>query len=98
MKTRPKIVIEPPNYTEIPNEIFDMVPTLSGNDLKVLCWMCRVTFGIFRRPTEIPFKQIQAKTKIDEPKLTEVLDGLVRRGLIAKKDNEEDATYSLLVG
>ena len=41
-----------PNYTQIPDQVFDeLLPILSGNEIKILMYICRRTFG-FKRDTD----------------------------------------------
>jgi hypothetical protein len=41
-----------PNYTQIPDQVFDeLLPILSGNEIKILMYICRRTFG-FKKGTD----------------------------------------------
>lgn len=41
-----------PNYTQIPDQVFDeLLPLLTGNELKILMYICRRTFG-FKKDTD----------------------------------------------
>jgi len=61
-----------PNYTQIPDQVFDeLLPILSGNEIKILMYICRRTFGFKKGSDNISLAQmvsgITAKdgTKLD---------------------------------
>jgi len=61
-----------PNYTQIPDQLFDeLLPILSGNEIKILMYICRRTFGFKKDIDNISLAQmvsgITAKdgTKLD---------------------------------
>ena len=61
-----------PNYTQIPDQVFDeLLPILSGNEIKILMYICRRTFGFKKGTDNISLAQmvsgITAKdgTKLD---------------------------------
>src|SRR5215210_7779950 len=48
-----------PNYTQVPDELFDeLLPDLSGAELKVLLYIIRRTFGFKRESDSISLSQM----------------------------------------
>lgn len=60
-----------PSYTQIPDQLFDeLLPILSGGELKVLLYICRRTFGFKRESDNISLNQmLQGITKADGTQL-----------------------------
>lgn len=48
-----------PNYTQIPDQIFDeLLPILTGNEIKILMYICRRTFGFKKGSDNISLAQM----------------------------------------
>ena len=69
---------EEPNYTQIPNDLFEAIPDLSSAELRVILVLCRETLGYHREETTMSIEAICEAT------------GLVRNSTIdgIKKANE----------
>ena len=60
-----------PSYTQVPDQLFDeLLPILSGGELKVLLYICRRTFGFKRESDNISLNQmLNGITKDDGTRL-----------------------------
>ena len=48
-----------PQYTQVPDQLFDeLLPILSGNEIKVLLYICRRTFGFHKTNDNISLNQM----------------------------------------
>ncbi len=75
----------PPNYTQIPNEIFDYwMEKLTPAEFKVLLCICRKTFGWQKRYDCISLKQITSLTGLSKMGIIKNIDRLMELGLITK--------------
>ena len=78
-----------PNYTQVPDELFDeLLPDLSGAELKVLLYIMRRTFGFKKESDSISLSQI---TRGIETRNGEILD----RGTGLSKASVATAVKSL---
>lgn len=69
-----------PNYTQVPDEIFDiLLPLLSGAQLKVLLYICRRTFGFKKDSDVISLTQISGGITTREGKVLDSGTGLSKR-------------------
>lgn len=84
-----------PNYTQVPDELFDeLLPELSGAELKVLLYIIRRTFGFKRDRDSISLSQmlhgVQSRSGevfdrgagVSKPTLLQALRSLEERGII----------------
>jgi hypothetical protein len=61
-----------PNYIQVPDELFDLLlPTLADNELRVLLYIIRRTFGF--------------KREADAISLSQMVSGITRRGHRARR-------------
>jgi replication protein O len=85
-----------PTYTQVPDELFDeLLPELSGAELKVLLYIIRRTFGFKRERDSISLSQmlhgihgrdgepLDRGTGVSKPTLLQALRSLETRGIIA---------------
>ena len=78
--------IPAPNYTQIPNEVFDdMLVDLGKSELKVLMVIMRKTFGWHKIRDMISISQLQKYTGLTPSNVLKGIDGLVKKGLVSKK-------------
>lgn len=87
--------VKPPNYTQIPNEFLDkLMRDLSGSQWKVLCVLCRHTFGDHRYEKTIPIKQISAQSGLSESSCKSSIHELADLGLLIILKNLADDAIS----
>jgi phage replication O-like protein O len=93
-----------PNYTQIPNVVFDYwMHVLTHAEFKVLCAICRKTFGWRKAEDYISTKQIVDMTGVSKRSVHECIASLHKKGLIeiirSKTKDGDDAPnfYRVLV-
>jgi phage replication O-like protein O len=75
--------IQAPNYTQIPNVIFDYwMNHLSHAEFKVLCAICRKTFGWHKTEDHISTKQLMNLTGVSRRCIQDCINVLIDHGLI----------------
>lgn len=77
--------IEKPNFTQIPNVVFDYwMPLLSAHEFTVLSCMCRKIFGWHKTSDRISTRQLERATGISRKTVIKVIDKLVDYSLVKK--------------
>lgn len=77
--------ISPPNYTQIPNAIFDYwMPILSPGEFKVLLAIARKTFGWHKERERISLRQLAELTGLNKRSIKGMVDKLVDHGIVIK--------------
>ncbi len=78
-------IIAPPNYTQIPNVIFDYwMPKLKANEFMVLMCLCRKIFGWHKSTDSISRNQLTKCTGLSKNTVKDALDNLEKFGLVIK--------------
>ena len=76
---------QPPNYTQIPNEVFDVwMHRLTPAEFKVLLCICRKTFGFHKSEDKISFNQLASITGLHKRGIQNNIKSLIEHGLIIK--------------
>jgi DNA-binding PadR family transcriptional regulator len=90
---------ELPNYTQIPNVLFDeLLVQLRPTTIVVLLFLLRRTLGFHKAADAIALSQIAAGTAISKPTVITCLRDLETRGLIqSRKETSEDRGYETTV-
>lgn len=93
----------PPNYTQLPNELFDdWLPHLGLAELKVLMVIMRKTFGWHKVRDRISLSQLEKLTGLKRTHITKATKNLVQKRLISKfvegKKGEQMTFYELVLG
>ncbi len=89
-----------PTTTPIPDQIFDeLMPTLSGAELKVLLYICRRTFGFKKTSDDISLRQmvkgittrdgkvLDGGTGLNKDTVSKAAQSLVKKGVIVRNRN-----------
>jgi DNA-binding MarR family transcriptional regulator len=92
-----------PNYTQIPDQLFDeLLPLLSGAELKVLLYICRRTFGFKKPSDDISFNQLitgiatkggkvlDRGTGLSKSSVARALNDLEAKNIILRNRNESN--------
>lgn len=87
----------PPNYTQTPNTLFDLLPVLSNAELRITMALVRETFGWHRQRTEqISQTELAALAGLSESSAKTGLAEGLKRGTLKRhktKDNKNRPTY-----
>lgn len=94
--------IQPPNYTQAPNELFDeWLPLLGLAELKVLMVIIRKTFGWHKVRDRISLSQLQQITGLERRHVCSAIKSLEGRRLITKivvgNNGEQQTFYELFI-
>lgn len=88
--------LEAPNYTQIPNVVFDhWMPILSPITFKVFLLICRKTFGWHKGSDRVSLNQLMEMTGLSKPTILKGIEELERAGLIEVKKNNTHSDYIL---
>lgn len=86
--------ILPPNYTQIPNAIFDLMADkdahLTEAELKVVLAIARKTFGWHKKRDKISLSQLETLTAMSRTSVIAGLEAAIERGLIRKTPDRND--------
>lgn len=99
------VQIPAPNYTQIPNAIFDLMADkhagLTEKELKILLAIARKTFGWHKKRDKISISQLQAMTCMSRASVTSGVKAAIARGIVRQtpdpSDNRGGVFYELVV-
>lgn len=77
--------LDKPNYTQLPNVILDGMATLSDAELRVVLYVCRMTFGWRRDQAKITLKDIVKATGKSKSSIAPAVTNLEAMGTIKRK-------------
>jgi phage replication O-like protein O len=91
-----------PNYTGIPNALFELMPLMKEAELRVVLAICRQTFGWHRKSDRISLSQLKEMTGLSRPAIVRAIAqgeerGLIKRREVKKGDPQKGHYYSLVV-
>lgn len=79
-----------PNYTQVPNDYFDLVMEMTEAETKVLTALVRATFGFHRDEIKLSVRALAKATKMSTSSVWIGAGKLEERGLIEKSVSEFD--------
>jgi len=86
--------IPPPNYTQIPNAIFDLMADkdaqLTEAELKVILAIARKTFGWHKKRDKISLSQLEGLTAMTRKSVKAGLDAAITRGIVRRTPDKDD--------
>lgn len=89
--------INPPNYTQIPNIVFDLMPEMEESELRVVLAICRMTFGWHKDRDTLSLTQLEKLTGLSRPSVKTGIDAAMGRGLVDRRPAGQSFSYCLLV-
>lgn len=94
--------LEPPNYTQLPNALFKLMPLMSEAELRVVLVIARQTFGWHKESDELSISQLMEKTGMSNRAVINGVQRGIERGIIKRTPIDEDNIregfmFSLLV-
>lgn len=89
--------IEAPNYTQIPNVLFDeYMKTLNGSEYKIISAIARKTFGWHKEYDRISYSQISEITGISSKEtINKALKILLEKNYIIAVKNNQSISYAI---
>lgn len=94
IKPAPRGYIPPPNYTQVPNVLFQLFPEMSEAEMKITLVICRQTFGYHRKQARCSYTYLQKSTGMGREAIRNGLKSGIERGTIAA-DPEKRGVYAL---
>ena len=89
---------ESPNYTQVPNDLFDRLKEFEKADLKVLLAVIRATFGYHRDRAKITTREMATLTGLSVASVQPAAEKLEKMGLIEQiKDGKAVTTWRAVV-
>jgi len=86
-----------PNFTQVPNFIFDLMGQLSSSELVVLLFICRKTYGWHKVKDNISLSQMIEGTGLSKPTVVYSLKSLLIKGILAKETNKKSGNLYVVL-
>jgi len=89
-----------PNYTQVPNKFFDMLPDMEASEARVTIIMIRNTFGFHRNEFKMGLDKLAAAAGVSRNTAKDGAEAAERRGTFKRsnKDTQGEAEWELIVG
>jgi len=89
-----------PNYTQTPNDFFEMIPDMLDSELRVTLVMIRQTFGFHREQFTMGLKKLEDATGLSRNAVKDGADAAEKRGTFRRTNTGEqgEAEWELVVG
>lgn len=92
------MALNPPNFTQIPNEILDRMHEMTPAEFKVLVAICRKTFGWHKERDIISLTQLEEMTGLSRTAVQAGIMAGIARGILERtKVGRQSFSYHLLV-
>lgn len=78
-----------PTHTKVPNELFELIPTLREAELRVLLFIVRKTHGWHKESDSLSLSQIMEGTGLSRPAVASATESLHERGIVIKTTPEK---------
>lgn len=88
---------DPPNYTQTPNTLFDLMPTMSNQELRVTLAIIRKTKGWHKQEDELSLTQLQEVTGLSRQGVINGVKQALKRGTVYRKPSGRSYKYGLVV-
>lgn len=91
---------ESPNYTQVPNDFFDMIPGMSDAELRVALVMIRQTFGFHREDFKMGINELADAAGLSRNGTKDGAEKAELRGIFRRSnpDAQTKAEWELVVG
>jgi hypothetical protein len=89
-----------PNYTQTPNNFFDMLPDMEHSEVNVTLIMIRETFGYHRNSFKMGINKLAEATGLSRNATKDGAEAAERRGTFRRinPDKQSEAEWELVVG
>lgn len=92
------MTLKPPNYTQIPNAILDLMPDMEESELRIVLVIARQTFGWHRESDQISVKQLMAKTGMARQTVLNGVQAAIARNVVERTPaGQQTYFYRLLI-
>jgi len=83
---------EKQTYTQTPNSLFDVMKDMDECELKVVLYICRLTFGYHRDEIKISTRKLAEAIGMNTASVSKGAEAAVKRGLIEKITDGQNTT------
>ena len=85
-----------PNYTQVPNALFALMPDMGNAELKVVLAVCRQTIGWHKTKDRLTITRLAELTGLSRQSVYEGISQAIERGILIQEDCKElGYVYSL---
>ena len=89
--------IEKPNFTTVPNAIFDIMAEMDKSEIKVVLAICRKTFGWHKTKDRISFSQIAEMTGLNNSGVQRGIESSIERGVVLRNPTGNSFEYEIAI-
>jgi phage replication O-like protein O len=87
--------ILPPNYTQFPNSILDSMDKMGDAEWRVVCAICRKTFGWHKYEDLLSISQFMKLTGMSNSGVIQGVEQAIEHGFIVRKSSGQSFKYRL---
>lgn len=88
--------IDAPNYTQVPNDLFLLMPDMDKSELKVVLAVCRQTIGWHKTKDRLTITRLMTLTGLSRQSVYDGISKAIDRGILIQDECPEDGyVYSL---
>lgn len=80
--------IDAPNYTQVPNALFALMPDMGNAELKVVLAVCRQTIGWHKTKDRLTVTRLAELTGLSRQSVYEGISQAIERGILIQEDCE----------
>lgn len=89
--------IPAPNYTQFPNVILDAMSEMGNAEWRIVCAICRKTFGWQKREDLLSLSQFKKLTNLSRQGVITGIENAIEHGYIARIPHGQSFKYRLIV-
>jgi phage replication O-like protein O len=91
-----KMSIPSPNYTQVPNALFKLMPDMEKSELKVVLAVCRQTIGWHKTKDRLTVTLLMTLTGLSRQAVYDGIEEAKKRGILIQEETKQDGfIYSL---
>lgn len=88
--------IQSPNYTQVPNALFEIMPDMDKSELKVVLAVCRMTVGWHKTKDRLTITRLMTLTGLSRQSVYDGIEKAKGRGILIQEETEQYGfVYSL---
>ena len=87
--------IPAPNYTQFPNEVIDAMPKMTDAEWRVVCAICRKTFGWHKLEDQLSLSQLMRLTGLSRPGVSGGITRAIEAGYVSRASYGQSFKYRL---
>lgn len=88
----------PGGYTKIPNDLFDIIPDLTGAELKIVLLIYRATIGYHKQKARFSYREIAELTGLQRGTVVTSMAALQEKHIVLKySDGQKKSEYQIIL-